>query len=81
MIYTYKEIWYSKVFFSLKERLSRNYRKELQKKRAYEYMKEEWKNNNPSYVRYFDQWFGGITDYQLSCIRVWMEGKLGPFEK
>ena len=77
-IYEYKELWYSKIFFFIKNRLSKSYKSELLRKKAYEYMRDEWKKTSPSYMKYFDMWMENITEHQLSCIFVWMNNKLGP---
>ena len=41
---------------------------------------EWWRENcHPKYLHYFDLWFKNLTEYQICCYTVWMEGKLGPF--
>ena len=70
-IYIYKETWYSKLFPHKKEKIE-------EKEKARRYMKSEWIKSSPFYIKYFDQWWEGITEHQLSCIFVWMSNKLGP---
>lgn len=48
----------------------------------YEYLKKEWRFNcHPKYLRYFDEWYKNLTEWQRFCYSVCMEGKLGPFIK
>ena len=46
----------------------------------YEYLKNEWRyNNHPKYMKFFDDWYNNLTEWQRKCYTIWMKGKLGPF--
>ena len=78
-IYEYRETWYTKLITFIRENFSKSHKIEPDKENLYEYMKEEWRKTNPSYLKYFDLWFNNTTEQQQLAMSVWMDKKLGPF--
>ena len=79
VVTTYKEAFITKLFSWVNKKFGKN--KKTQKvELAYNYMKQEaQKTWSPAYISKFDEWFSNCSDYQIGCMCVWAEGKMGPF--